>query len=70
MLNRSLSKEESEEVLTLMDQMKANTEPGILSTMGDLLENPVATLELFNLTLQDKYVTDNAELEKYPEVDR
>ena len=41
----------------------------MISTMGQLLENPIDTLDLFHLTLENKYVTDNAELEKYPEVD-
>ena len=67
MLNRSLSREESEEVLSLVDQMKA-TEPGILSTMNDLVENPIDTLNLFDLTIQDKFVNDNAELEEYPQL--
>ena len=69
MLNRDLNSQESQEVLALMDQMKSETRPELISTMGQLLENPIDTLDLFHLTMKNEYVTDNAELERYPEVD-
>ena len=69
MLSRDLNSQESQEVLSLMEQMKSETNQGMISTMGQLLENPIDTLDLFHLTLENKYVTDNAELEKYPEMD-